>query len=101
MKTITDSIYDGDFRPSEDILSWNDELCTLYARSAEKLTEIREGLSDKQEAGFDEYTELQNRICDETAKAGFRMGLSLGIRLITESFSYVQKLSEETESDDT
>ena len=97
MKSIFDSIYDGDIRPSEDLLSWSDDLCALYAQSAEKLTAIRESLSDEQIAMLDEYAELKNRICDESAKAGFRMGLSMGIKLITESFSYVQNLTEETE----
>lgn len=64
MKSIFDSIYDGDIRPSEDLLSWSDDLCALYAQSAEKLTAIRESLSDEQKAMLDEYAELKNRICD-------------------------------------
>ena len=97
MRSVIDSIYDGDINPAEDILSYNDELRRMYAQSAEMLTVIRNQLSDEQKTMLDDYAELKNRICDEAARTGFRIGLSMGIKLITESFSYVRNLTEETE----
>ncbi len=99
MKTIIDSIYDGDIRPAEDLLSYSDELQKLYARSARMLTEIRNTLPESQRKIIDEFAELKNRISDESAKTGFRVGLSLGLKLMTESFSIAKDLIEETESD--
>ena len=97
MRSVIDSIYDGDIKPAEDILSYNDELRRMYAQSAEMLTVIRNQLSDEQKTMLDDYAELKNRICEEAARTGFRIGLSMGIKLITESFSYVRNLTEETE----
>ena len=97
MKSVINSIYDGDINPAEDMLSYNDELRRMYAQSAEMLTVIRNQLSDEQKTMLDDYAELKNRICEEAARTGFRIGLSMGIKLITESFSYVRNLTEETE----
>ena len=97
MRSVIDSIYDGDINPAEDILSYNDELRRMYAQSAEMLTVIRNQLSDEQKTMLDDYAELKNRICEEASRTGFRIGLSMGIKLITESFSYVRNLTEETE----
>ena len=101
MKTMIDSIYDGDIRPAEDLLSYSDELQKLYARSARMLTEIRNTLPESQRKMIDEFADLKNRICDESARVGFRMGLSFGVKLMTESFSIIQSNSEEMESDNT
>ena len=101
MKSIIDSIYDGDIRPAEDILTYSDELRELYAQSARMLTDIGKTVPEDLRAMIDEYADLKNRICEESAKTGFRVGLSLGVKLMSESFSYAKKLTEETESDDT
>ena len=62
---------------------------------------IRNTLPESQRKMIDEFAELKNRICDESAKTGFRVGLSLGLKLMTESFSYTKDLIEEMESDNT
>ncbi len=100
MKSIIDLLYDGDIRPAEDILEHSDELRALYLQASEKLIAVRNTLSDEQKEKFDEYSGLKNRISDESARVGFRMGLSMGIKLMTESFSIIRSNSEETESDD-
>ena len=101
MKSLIDSIYDGDIRPAEDILEYSDELRALYLQASEKLIAIRNTLSDDQKEKFDDYSGLKNRICDESARVGFQMGLSFGVKLMTESFSIIQSNSEEMESDNT
>ena len=101
MKSIIDALYDGDIRPAKDILEYSDELRALYMQASEKHIAIRNMLSDDQKDKFDEYSGLKNRICDESAKVGFRMGLSMGIKLMSESFSIIQENFEETESDKT
>ena len=101
MKSVIDSLYDGDIRPAEDILSYSDELQKLYARSARMLTDIRNTVPENQRKMIDEFAELKSRICDESAKTGFRVGLSLGLKLMTESFSITKNLIEEMESDNT
>lgn len=100
MKSIIDSIYAGEIRPSEDILTQSEELRSLYSQAAEKLEIIRNQLPENQRALLDEYTALKNRICEESAKTGFRMGLSMGVKLTSESFYYGKKLTAEKESDD-
>ena len=101
MKSIIDSIYDGDIRPAEDILSYSDKLQKLCARSAKMLTDIGKTVPEDLRAMIDEYADLKNRICEESAKTGFRVGLSMGIKLMTESFSNAKDLIEEMESDNT
>ena len=68
MKSVINSIYDGDINPAEDMLSYNDELRRMYAQSAEMLTVIRNQLSDEQKTMLDDYAELKNTICEESAK---------------------------------
>ena len=70
MKTMIDSIYDGDIRPAEDLLSYSDELQKLYARSARMLTEIRNTLPESQRKMIDEFAELKNRISDARQRDG-------------------------------
>ena len=99
MKSIIDSLYDGNIRPAEDILEYSDDLRELYAQSARMLTDIRNTLPESQRKMIDEFADLKNRICDESANVGFRMGLSFGVKLMTESISIIQSNPEETESD--
>ena len=99
MTSTIDSLFDGDIRPAEDILAYSDELRELNAQSAKILMDIRNTRTESQRTKIDDYAELKNRICDEAAKTGFRMGLSLGVKLLTESFYYTPNSTEETESD--
>ena len=98
MTSTIDSLFDGEIRPAEDILAYSDELREMYAQSAKMLTDIGKTVPEDLRTMIDEYADLKNRICEESAKTGFRVGLSLGVKLMTESFYYT-KISTETESD--
>ena len=98
MTSTIDSLFDGEIRPAEDILAYSDELRELYAQSAKMLTDIGKTVPEDLRTMIDEYADLKNRICEESARTGFRLGLSLGVKLMTESFYYT-KISTETESD--
>ena len=97
MTSTIDSLFDGEIRPAEDILAYSDELRELYAQSAKMLTDIGKTVPEDLRTMIDEYADLKNRICEESAKTGFRVGLSLGVKLMTESFYYAKNQTEETE----
>ena len=99
MTNTIDSLFDGDIRPAEDILAYSEELREMYAQSAKMLTDIGKTVPEDLRTMIDEYADLKNRICEESARNGFRVGLSVGIHLMSESFSYVKKITGETESD--
>ena len=97
MTSTIDSLFDGEIRPAEDIFAYSDELREMYAQSAKILTDIGKTVLEDLRTMIDEYADLKNRICEESAKAGFRVGLSLGVKLMTESFYYAKNQTEETE----
>ena len=71
MKSIIDSIYDGDIRPAEDILLYSDELRRMYSQSAEILTVIDPEVMNKPTRLGNAERDILHRI--ETAQLMLRL----------------------------
>ena len=86
-KTLLEQIYDGEFFPSEAVVSGDPEYVTMSHKEGEKIEYIASRLNDEDKAKFDKLIDLMGETEHMNGFANFAYGLRTGILLMFELFS--------------
>lgn len=86
-KTLLEQIYDGEFFPSETVISINPEYMTKGHKEGEEIEYIASRLNDEDKVRFDKLIDLMGETEHMNGYANFAYGLRTGILLMFELFS--------------
>ena len=86
-KTLLDQIYDGEFFPSEAVVSSDPDYVTMSHKEGEEIEYIASRLNDEDKVRFDKLIDLMGETEHMNGYANFAYGLRTGILLMFELFA--------------
>ena len=86
-KTLLEQIYDGEFFPSEAVVSGNPDYVTMSHKEGEEIEYIASRLNDEDKVRFDKLIDLMGGTEHINGFANFAFGLRTGILLMFELFA--------------
>ena len=86
-KTLLEQMYDGEFFPSEAVVSSNPDYATMSHQEGEEIEYIASQLNDADKVRFDKLMDLMGETEQMNSYANFAYGLRTGILLMFELFS--------------
>ena len=86
-KALPEQIYDGEFFPSEAVVSNDPDYVTMSRKEGEEIEYIASRLNDEDKARFDKLIDLMGETKHMNGYANFAYGLRAGILLAFELFA--------------
>ena len=86
-KTLLEQMYDGEFFPSEAVVSSNPDYVTMSRKEGEEIEYIASRLNDEDKTRFDKLIDLMGETEHMNGYANFSYGLRTGILLMFELFA--------------
>ena len=86
-KTLLEQIYDGEFFPSEAVVSSDPNYVTMSHKEGEEIEYIASRLNDEDKVKFDKLIDLMGETEHMNGYANFAYGLRTGILLMFELFA--------------
>ena len=86
-KTLLEQIYEGEFFPSEAVVSCDPDYVTMSHKEGEEIEYIASRLNDEDKARFDKLIDLMGETEHMNVCANFAYGLRTGILLMFELFA--------------
>ena len=86
-KTLLEQIFDGEFYPSESVVSGNPDYMTKGHQEGREIEYIASRLNDEDKVRFDKLMDLMGETEHMNGYANFAYGLRTGILLMFELFA--------------
>ena len=86
-KTLLEQIFDGEFYPSESVVSGNPDYVTKGHQEGREIEYIASRLNDEDKVRFDKLMDLMGETEHMNGYANFAYGLRTGILLMFELFA--------------
>ena len=86
-KTLLEQIYDGEFFPSEAVVSGDPNYVTMNQKAGGEIEYIASRLNDEDKIRFDKLIDLMGETEHMNGYANFAYGLRTGILLMFELFA--------------
>ncbi len=86
-KTLLEQIYNGEFFPSEAVVSGDPDYVTKVHQAGEEIKYIASRLNDDDKVRFDKLIDLMDETEHMNGYANFAYGLRTGIMLMFELFT--------------
>ena len=86
-KTLLEQMYDGEFFPSEAVVSSNPDYVVMSHQEGEEIKYIASRLNDEDRVRFDKLVDLMGETEHMNDCANFAYGLRTGIILMIELFT--------------
>ena len=86
-KTLLEQIYDGEFFPSEAVVSSDPDYVTMSRKEGEEIEYIASRLNGEDKTRFDKLIDLMGETEHMNGFANFAYGLRTGILLMFELFA--------------